>query len=123
MNTQTTTNIRITSYVDCISDETLAELLPMDDRSVILRHIARPMVYGYGTWALAADLEINGRKITIRTTTHDEDLKTHFVDQSAWNNMSEPTMTEAEAAESILSILFSANEDELMEDEDEEDEA
>lgn len=46
----------------------------------------------------------------------------HFVDQSAWNNMSEPTMTEAEAAESILSILFSANEDELMEDEDKEDE-
>lgn len=110
------TSTTITSHVDCISDETLAELLPIENTNVILRSVARPAVTSsYGTWRLSADLEVNGRKITITTTTHEEDLKTHYVDQSEWNNMSEPTMTEGEAAESILFILFAANEDELNE--------
>lgn len=111
---QMNTSNNITSYVDCISDESLAELLPVDHCEAILRHIERPSIRGYGTWRLAADLEVNGKRITIVTTTHDEDLKVHFVDQSCWNNMSEPTMTESEAAEAILALLFAANEDEII---------
>lgn len=119
MNTTNT----ITSYVDCISDATLADLLPIVDTTVLLRHIDRPAIRSYGTWRLSADLEVNGKRMTITTTTHDEDLKVHFVDPSEWNNMSEPTMTEGEAGEAILALLFAANEDELNEAAEEEEEA
>lgn len=107
-----------TSYVDCISEAVLDELVPCKDQVVKLHDIRRPSIIGYGIWRLEAEFEVNGRRFTLIGRTHDEDLKLHFVDQSEWNNVSEPSMTEGDAAEAILRILINANEDEFIQDGD-----